>query len=234
MEGHSRYADEPEPSWYSGTSPYEAGPPDRPSGALGLPDDRTTEGGYAPPYPAPDLGTSTGGIGLPPPDPGALRMPVRGPEYPTVRPTGGTSLADAPPAAYGATAAPSSGAHAAPGPDLNEQTGLVPGLAEVDHPGGEAVYRTRRPIPALVIASVTVLLLIPVVLLLIRVTFVDAPTVRGIVPAVLLTLGLPLTGAGLYALAAGGPDGRDVWLRPPVAYLPIGVLLLLAAGLSVT
>jgi hypothetical protein len=50
---------------------------------------------------------------------------------------------------------------------------------------------------------------------------------------VLLTLGLPLTGAGLSSLAAGGPVGRDIWLRPPLAYLPVGLLLLLAAGLSV-
>jgi hypothetical protein len=72
------------------------------------------------------------------------------------------------------------------------------------------------------------------VILLIRVTFIDTPSVRGIVPAVLLALGLPLTGFGLYTLAAGnGPIGRDGWLRPPIAYLPVGLLLLLAAGLAV-
>jgi hypothetical protein len=70
-------------------------------------------------------------------------------------------------------------------------------------------------------------------MLLIQVTFVDDPAVRGIVPAVLLTLGLPLAGGGLYSLAAGGRAGRDVWLRPPVVYLPVGLFLLLAAGLSV-
>jgi hypothetical protein len=114
-----------------------------------------------------------------------------------------------------------------------EATGLVTPFTDVAHPAGEAVYRTRRPFTALLIAIVTVLLMVPVVMLLVRVTFVDDPSVRGVVPAVLLTLGLPLTGIGLYALAAGGPAGRDVWLRPPVAYLPVGVLLLLAAGLSV-
>ena len=57
---------------------------------------------------------------------------------------------------------------------------------------------------------------------------------RAIVPAVLLTLGLPLTGLGLYAMAGGGPVGRDAWLRPPIVYLPIGLVLLVAAGLAVT
>jgi hypothetical protein len=85
-----------------------------------------------------------------------------------------------------------------------------------------------------VFAVVTVVLLIPALLLLIRATFVDDPTARGVVPAVLLTLGLPLTGFGLFSLAGGGRAAvRDAWLRPPLAYLPIGLLLLLAAGLGV-
>ena len=231
MEGHSRYTDEPESSWYSGTSPYDSGLHERPSGAFRLPDQRSAETAYGlPPY-APDPGASTGGIGVPNPEPGGVRMPVRGPEYPTVRPNGGSSLADAPPAPYHAAANPSSDLPAA-GPDP-EETGLVPPLTDVAHPAGEAVYRTRRPFSALLIAIVTVLLLVPVVLLLIQVTLVDDPAVRGVVPAVLLALGLPLTGVGLYALAAGGRAGRDIWLRPPIAYLPVGVVLLLAAGLSV-
>jgi hypothetical protein len=233
VEGHRRYADEPESSWYSGTSPYDSGLHERPSGAFRLPDQRSAEAAYGLPAPyAPDPGASTGGIGLPNPDPGAVRVPVRGPEYPTVRPNEGSSLADTPSAPYGAAANPSSGLPGVTGPDP-EETGLVPPFTDVAHPAGEAVYRTRRPFSALLIAVVTVLLLVPVVLLLIRVTFVDDPAVRGVVPAVLLTLGLPLTGIGLYGLAAGGRAGRDIWLRPPVAYLPVGVLLLLAAGLSV-
>jgi hypothetical protein len=86
----------------------------------------------------------------------------------------------------------------------------------------------------MIIAVVSALLMVPVILLLVQVTFVDDPTVRGVVPAVLLTFGLPLTSIGLYALAAhSGPSGRDAWLRPPVVYLPVGLLLLLAAGLAV-
>jgi hypothetical protein len=114
-----------------------------------------------------------------------------------------------------------------------ETTSVVPPVADRSRFPGETVYRTRRPVSAVLIAIVTVLLLVPVVMLLIQVTFVDDPAVRGIIPAVLLTLGLPLTGTGLYTLAAGGPAGREVWLRPPVVYLPVGLILLLAAGMSV-
>jgi hypothetical protein len=224
VEGHRRYADEPEqPAWYSGHSsyenplnPYDSGVSERPSGAFRLPDQRSAET-YAPPYGAPDPVTTSGSHALPPPEVTGARIPVRGPEYPTVRPT-----------------APSSGIPASPETDpATEPTGAVPPLGERPRFPEESVYRTRRPVSAVLIAIVTIILLVPVVLLLIQVTFVDDPSVRGVVPSVLLTLGLLLTGGGLYSLAAGGPVGRDVWLRPPVAYLPVGLLLLLAAGLSV-
>jgi hypothetical protein len=255
VEGH-RYADEPEPSWYTGQSPtpnsYDSGVHERPSGAFRLPDQRPADGYGGPaPYPAPDAVSSTGSHALPPRDTGT-RIPVRGPEYPTIRPSGGgTSLADAPvpgssaPTTYGGPASvygsPAGPASAVPSQGLMsngpapaaEPTTVVPPIGRFG-PGPESVYRTRRPASAVVIAVVAVLLMIPVILLLIQVTFVDDPAVRGIVPAVLLALGLPLTAFGLYRLAAGGaPAGRDSWLRPPIAYLPIGLLLLLAAGLAV-
>jgi hypothetical protein len=260
VDGH-RYADEPEPSWYTGQSPtpnsYDSGVHERPSGAFRLPEQRPADGyGASAPYPAPDPVTSTGSHALPPQDTGA-RIPIRGPEYPTIRPSGGgTSLADAPapgssaPTTYGgpatlyggpagptpvgpASAVPSQGLLSNGPAPAAQPTTVVPPLARFGA-GPESVYRTRRPASAVAIAVVAVLLMIPVILLLVQVTFVDDPAVRGIVPAVLLALGLPLTGFGLYRLAAGGaPAGRDTWLRPPIAYLPVGLLLLLAAGLAV-
>jgi hypothetical protein len=235
VEGHRRYADEPEPGWHSGQSPYDSGVHERPSGAFRLPDQRPAEG-YAPPapYSTPDPVTSTGSHVLPQ-DPTTGRIPVRGPEYPTIRPTGGTSLADAPGPAttYGGPTAPSSAVPSSGLPGAAaEPTSMVPRYGAGPRP--DSVYRTRRPASAVVIAIVATLLMVPVVLLLFQVTFVDDPAVRGIVPAVLLTLGLPLAGIGMYSLAAdGGPAGRDAWLRPPAAYLPVGLLLLLAAGLAV-
>jgi hypothetical protein len=201
---------------------------ERPSGAFRLPEQR-------PAYAAaePDPVTSTGSHAWPAAEP--ARIPVRGPEYPAIRPGGDTSRTGAPTAGTygGGAAAPSCGPPAAPAD--SEPTSLVPPVPGPDRARpGDSVYRTGRPVSAVVVAAGTVLLMVPVVRLLIAATFADAPEVRSIVPAVLLTLGLPLTGVGLYALAGGGrPAGRDTWLRPPVAYLPAGLVLVLAAALAV-
>jgi hypothetical protein len=255
VDGHRRYADESEPGWYAGQSPYQSPAPidgqspydgqgstsnpydsgvhERPSGAFRLP---AEGGGYATPAPyvTPDPVTSSGSHALPALDSTDTRMSVRGPEYPTIRPGGATSLADAPPSS------PTTYGGPGPGPSpAAEATTIVPPVSGPDRgrygaeAARESIYRTRRPVAAVVVAIVTVLLMVPVVLLLIQVTFVDDPAVRGIVPAVLLTFGLPLAGAGLYALTAGGSTGRDAWLRAPIVYLPIGLVLLLAAGLAV-
>jgi hypothetical protein len=240
VDGHRRYADEPEQSsWYPGkstptgqnqyahsASPYDSGVYERPSGAFRLPDQRPGDD-YTP-----DPVTSTGSHARATSE--HARVPVRGPEYPAVRPNSGASLADAPAThAYtGGSAAPSSGLPA-PSAGYNEPTSLVPPLPAPDR-GREAVYGTRRPVSAVVVAFVTVLLMVPVIRLLVQATFADDAVASSIVPAVLLMLGLPLTGVGLYALAGGGrPQNRDTWLRPPVAYLPTGLFLVLAAALAV-
>ncbi|AGZ45501.1 hypothetical protein [Actinoplanes friuliensis] len=233
MEGHRRYAEEPEPSWYTGQRPsdpaaanaYDSGVYERPSGAFRLPEQRpadpyATPAGYSPPDPV----TTSGSHALSSSDSGSIRMPVRGPEYPTVRPT--SAAAADPPAVstvtttttYGSGVTPES-----PPPAYNQPTSMVP----------MASAAPKRPVSALVFAVLTVVLLIPAVLLLVQATFVDDPASRGIVPAVLLTLGLPMTGLGLYTLAGIKTSGRDAWLRPPLVYLPIGLILLLAAGLGV-
>jgi hypothetical protein len=276
VDGHRRYADEPESVWYSGPGQYPTssqGPydpdVDRPGGAYRVPGQRDAEytqregeyeyterdGEYAQRYTeyvtpshyaTPDPATSSGSPArTASAEPASAaqesaQIPVRGPEYPTIRPTGAASPADAPPAtAYaGGSSAPTSGSPA-PGlgtaTALNEPTGSVPpilGFAPESKPS-DGVYRIRRPVTAVLVAVGTVLLLVPAVFLLLRATFIDDPVARGIVPAVLLTLALPLAGLGLYALAGGGAVGRDAWLRPPVVYLPIGLVLLLAAGLAV-
>ena len=230
MDGHRRYAEEPEQSggWYTGsTNPYDSGVYERPSGAFRLPDQRPV----AEEYPG-DPVTSTGSHARPVAEPPAARTSVRGPEYPAVRPSGATSLADAPRGHSGGSAAPASGLPAQ-AMAYNEPTSLVPPVPAPER-GRESVYSTRRPVSAVLVAIATVLLMVPVVRLLLDASFTGDPSARLIVPAVLLTLGLPLTGAGLYALAGGGrPHNRDTWLRPPVAYLPTGLFLVLAAALAV-
>ncbi len=212
VEGH-RYADDAEPSWYSGRSrydpdasgshaignPYDSGIHERPSNAFRLPEQRPSV--PASPYTStPDV-SATG-----------TRIPIRGPEYPTVKP----STEVAAPAA--------------------EPTGLVPPVTErAERPSraADSVYQTRRPVSSFIVAIVMGILMIPVVRLLIDATFAGEPTARAIVPAVLLTLGFALTGIGLFTIARGGPISREAWLRPPVAYLPAGLILLLAAGAAV-
>lgn len=195
MDGNRRYPDEPQPSWYTGQS-------------TGNPYDSGV-------YQRPPAGSHAIE---------ETRAPVRGPEYPAVRPPGATSLADAPsPATYGQTQ------------PYNEATSVVPPVNRYQPapPRANRMFRTRRTLSALLMLAVTGVLMIPAIMLLINATFGDGPMqAGGVVPAVLLTLGLPLTGGGLYALAGAVPADRNEWLRPPHVYLPIGLLVLLAAGLG--
>jgi hypothetical protein len=229
VDGH-RYADDSEPSWYTGSryarsgesrshalggatggtgGAHDSGVHERPSGAFRLPEQRPSA------YPLTDPLSTTGSHALPPETyESGGRIPVRGPEYPTVRPTG----TPAPPTRTGAPVA--------------EPTRLVPPVTAAPRPG-ESVYHTRRTASSFVVAAGMVVLMIPVVRLLLQATFTGTPSARNIVPAVLLTLGFALTGIGLFAVAGNRPLNGEAWLRPPVAYLPAGLLLLLAAGLAV-
>jgi len=213
VEGR-RYADDAEPSWYSGPgqyprstepdNPYDSGIHERPSGAFRLPDRRPSYGG-------PEEAISTGSHARPADS--EVRVPVRGPEYPTIRPTSDAVV---------------------PTPEpITEPTALVPPISAAPKGRKESVYQSRRQISSILVVIVLVVLFIPVVRLLVAATFTGVPSARAIVPAVLLTLGFALTGIGLFGVTKGGPIAREAWLRPPVAYLPAGLLLLIAAGLAV-
>jgi hypothetical protein len=231
VDGHRRYAEEPDPSWYTGQRPpdaatanaYDSGVYERPSSAYRLPEQRPAD-----PYYGSSDPTTTGSHAMSSSDTGSIRIPVRGPEYPAVRPSGATPTPEPPAATTYGSGAPEAS------PAYNEPTSMVPMAAGPGRlPQAESVYGGRRPVSAMVFAVVVAVLAIPAVMLLVRVTFVDEPSARGVVPAVLLTLGLPLTGLGLHAVAGGGASGRDAWLRAPAVYLPVGLVLLLAAGLGV-
>ncbi|MEV8510127.1 hypothetical protein AB0368_35595 [Actinoplanes sp. NPDC051475] len=193
-------------------NPYDSGVYERPSGAFRLPEQRPADPYAAPAgYSSPDPVTTSGGHSVSPTDSGSLRIPVRGPEYPTVRPTGGPD--PAPTVSTVTTATTYGGTPTSPKP---------------------APFGARRPVFAVAFAVGTAVLLVPAVLLLIQAAFIEDPAARGVVPAVLLILGLPLTGLGLYTLSGEGRvTGLEAWLRPPLAYLPVGLILLLAAGLGV-
>jgi hypothetical protein len=223
VDGH-RYADDSQPSWYTGSQyarsadsevsgshardggAYDSGVHERPSGAFRLPEQRPSA------YPPTDSLSTTGSHALPSETYEAGgRIPVRGPEYPAVRPTSAPARSEMP---------------------VAEPTSLVPPVAAQPRPA-ESVYHTRRTTSSVVVAVGMVVLMIPVVRLLLQATFTGTPSARSIVPSVLLTLGFALTGIGLFAVAGNRPLNREAWLRPPVAYLPAGLLLLLAAGLAV-
>ncbi|BCY14495.1 hypothetical protein [Actinoplanes sp. L3-i22] len=203
-----RYADESAPSWYSG-SRYTDPPryPNEPeaSGSHALREDAYDTGGVRLPEQRPAEPEPRG-----PYESG--RIPIRGPEYPTIPPP--------PPQPQRQRELPP-----APPPVPNEPTALAP-----------PVTAKRRPLSSVIVAIGVLVLFVPVLRLLMTATFAAKPTAGGIVPAVLLTLGLALTGFGLFAAAGSGAvrTDRSAWLRTPTAYVPIGLILLLAAGLAVS
>ena len=100
------------------------------------------------------------------------------------------------------------------------------------------IYRARRP-------AVAIMLIIPAVavgLLLIRAlaisAFGDPFLIGGVIASSCALASLPLLVAGLYGLVTGAAHGAEqcgfkVWARPPLAYLLVGVALVLAAGLAI-
>ena len=100
-----------------------------------------------------------------------------------------------------------------------------------------ADQRPKRPAVAAIIVVGHVTLAVPVL----RVLFaaVTGPTVSAAnaISSVLVLLGLPLAAIGLYGLASrstGNDDARpsQAWLRPPLAYLAVALVLFIAGGLA--
>jgi len=103
----------------------------------------------------------------------------------------------------------------------------------------DSVYRARRPAAIALIAGVAIV----VGLLLVRALAVSAfgkvfqP--GGVLGSSLALSALPLVAVGLYGLVTGAAHhaeqvGFRVWARPPLAYLWVGLALLVAAGLAIS
>ena len=97
--------------------------------------------------------------------------------------------------------------------------------------------KARRPFSGAVIAVAAGLAAIPVARLLINSMFGASVSVTGIISSVLVLLGLPLAVVGLHGLARGAAMVARIplthaWLRPPLAYLTIALILFVAAGLA--
>jgi len=100
-----------------------------------------------------------------------------------------------------------------------------------------SVYHSRRPALIAVLAVMVVVFEVPA-LRLFLVSF-GKVLASGLVASSFMIMGLPMFALGLYALLTGAavtPDQTPVraWLRAPLAYLPVGLVLLVAAALAAT
>jgi hypothetical protein len=101
----------------------------------------------------------------------------------------------------------------------------------------ESIRTPRRPAAGAVIAIAAIVAALPVLRILLD--SVSGPTLStsGVISTVLVLLGLPLGGLGLHGLAtdtarAADAPAHQAWLRPPVAYLTVALILFVAAGLA--
>jgi hypothetical protein len=99
------------------------------------------------------------------------------------------------------------------------------------------VYRSRKPAAALIIAIAAGVIGVLMVRALAISAFGDPFRIAGVIASSLALAALPLVGLGLYGLVTGAAHGIEehglrVWGKPPLAYLPVGLVLLIAAAIA--
>lgn len=235
------YVDE---SWRDGAD--EAEEFSESSGRFGAVGDRYGEAARRYEEPRPDpLRSDLGPTELPPvaptrPEPTAAPPPSGARPDPTAAPPPRLTPPEpvSPPVAAAARPAPPVAPPVPPRAPVG--TPHSPGPVGAPHspgPVGENVYRSKRPAAMVGFGLVAALLEIPALLLLVSAVRADPVSVTGVVAAACLVCALPLGATGLYAVVTGavraaGPNSVQAWLRPPVAYLTVALVLFVAAGLA--
>jgi hypothetical protein len=98
------------------------------------------------------------------------------------------------------------------------------------------VYRARKAGVLGAIGAVAVAAELLLLRVLLAGEFGHVVSPGGVLAGLFAMTGIPLVAMGLYGLmtgaAAAGPSPERAWLRTPLAFLPIGLTLLVAAGLA--
>jgi hypothetical protein len=185
------------------TEPIDVGPMRRPP--VGTP-----PAAYPPP-----VGTPAAAYPPPPAYGGGTEQPL----YPAAS---DPSVYPPPPAEQGPLSAPTAAVHQIPPP---RHPSLQPGAS---------IYQSRKPVVLVALIVLTVLFEIPALRLLASATLADNVPATGVVAGTFLVLGIPVFAYGLYGILGGGPvpEKLSAWLKQPLIYVPLGVLLFLLAALA--
>jgi hypothetical protein len=105
-------------------------------------------------------------------------------------------------------------------------------------PVGGAIYRTRHTGAAILLVVVAIVAELLTARMLLVGEFGHPFQPAAVLAGIFTMVGVPLTTMGLYglitgAVTAGGPAPGRAWLRTPLAFLPIGLILIVAGALAV-
>jgi len=100
------------------------------------------------------------------------------------------------------------------------------------------IYRARRPAAAAMLVVPAVLFGVLLARALAIAAFGTTFSLSGVLASGLALASLPLLVSGLYGLITGAAFGAErwgfkIWAKPPLAYLVVGLSLLVAAGLAI-